>query len=244
MVKTGSKWYNSGENFTIFTLISPSFVWFKILKIFEYFENSMNSFNFSDNSSLLRFWDKKKTLWLNNDNKEQYTIYRRRERGWERYGANVIRFPAQRRDEEIEQLFFPFLCFSLSFASLFQLKDFSCGKCEMSFRLRCSPKPENTVNDFIHNNIEYYRIPTSSSRTIDIHKQTIIHPILSQQMHLAVRPHSARYSSLAGCDDLRVDCADILGCFSIPIYSNHSWWLSSCWSRIIFLFLFSVGQCN
>ena len=115
-----------------------------------------------------------KTLWLNNnDNKEQYTIYRRRERGWERYGADVIRFLAQRRDE-IEQLFFPFLWFSLSFASLFQLKDFSCGKCEMSFQLRCSPKPENTVNDFIHNNIEYNRIPTSSSRTR--YTQTNHHP--------------------------------------------------------------------
>ena len=84
-------------------------------------------------------------------------------------GAEV----SQRRDE-IEQLFFPFLCFSLSFASLFQLKDFSYGKCEMSFQLRCSPKPENTVNDFIHNNIEYNRIPTSSSRTR--YTQTNHHP--------------------------------------------------------------------
>ena len=72
-------------------------------------------------------------------------------------GAEV----SQRRDE-IEQLFFPFLFFSLSFASLFQLKDFSCGKCEMSFQLRCSPKPEillMTLYTITSSTTEYQRVP-------------------------------------------------------------------------------------
>ena len=133
-------------------------------------------------------------------------------------GAEV----SQRRDE-IEQLFFPFLFFSLSFASLFHLKDFSCGKCEMSFQLRCSPKPENTVNDFIHNNIEYNRIPTSSSRTR--YTQTNHHPSHPFPADTSGCPsafRTVRYSSLlAGCDDLRIDCADILLVTLLTVVSNR-----------------------
>ena len=40
-------------------------------------------------------------------------------------------------------------------------------KYKLAFRMRCSPKPNNTVGvgDFIHNNIEYNRIPTSFPRS-------------------------------------------------------------------------------
>jgi hypothetical protein len=72
----------------------------------------------------------------------------------------------ERRDE-IEQPIFLFLLFSLWFASLFQMENFHMEKYKLAFRMHCSPKPNNTVGvgDFIHNNIEYNRIPTSFPRS-------------------------------------------------------------------------------
>ena len=76
------------------------------------------------------------------------------------------RVSVERRDE-IEQPIFLFLFFSLWFASLFQMENFHMEKYKLAFRMHCSPKPNNTVGvgDFIHNNIEYNRIPTSFPRS-------------------------------------------------------------------------------
>ena len=110
------------------------------------------------------------------------------------------RVSVERRDE-IEQPIFLFLFFSLWFACLFQMENFHMEKYKLAFWMRCSPKPNNTVSDFIHsnNNIEYNRtIPTNTSRsTCTITNHYPSNSFLAA--HAPGCPQPARYLSWSVC---------------------------------------------
>ena len=86
---------------------------------------------------------------------------------------------------------FSLLLVVIRFSFFFNLKIFHVEnvKCPFSCGVHQSRKiPLMTLYTITSSTTEYQRVP----QELDIHKQTIIHPILSQQIHLAVRPHSAR----------------------------------------------------
>ena len=83
---------------------------------------------------------------------------KRRVRGWWFQMSNVVFMETSSllwkifysektgcRRDGIEQPLFLFLCFLLCFASLFQMQNFHMEKYKLAFRMRCSPKPKNTV---------------------------------------------------------------------------------------------------